>query len=303
VVRARVFLKDGRLRPVLRVLVFFPVFFVILIPFLIVSGLAGSFGSHPGNAFLSFTIFELAVLGAMLTTTLLLRRFVDRRSIESLGFTFSRAWFKLLAIGVAVGVVMQSSVFLLELSLGYVRINSLSPLQGMLAFLALTLVAWLAAAGVEEIALRGYLFQNLWEEFGPVPAAIATALFFGALHLGNPNAHAQAALTVTGIALYGLLACWIVVLTRSLWLAIGVHCAWNICEGPVYGFAVSGLKTPSLIDQTGSGPDWLTGGAFGPESGAIMVVPLALGALLIYALHRLGVFSDLPDTREAYAKT
>jgi membrane protease YdiL (CAAX protease family) len=162
VIRTNIFLKDGRLRPVLRALVFFPAFFLVLIPFLIVSGLVGSLGSHPGNSFLSFTVFELAVLGALLTATLLLRRFVDRRSIESLGFTFSKAWFKLLSIGVALGVVLQSSVFLLELSLGYLRINSLSPLQGTLAFLALTLVAWLAAAGVEEIALRGYLFQNLW---------------------------------------------------------------------------------------------------------------------------------------------
>ncbi len=234
----------------------------------------------------------------------MLRRYLDRRSTASLGFAFARPWFTLLMIGAALGLVMQSAVFLVELALGYTRVISLSPLTIGIALVAPSIPFWLFAAAAEEVPLRGYFFQNLWEEFGLIPSAILTAIFFGALHLGNPNSHASAgvtALTVVGIAGYGLLACWSVVLTRSLWLAIGVHSAWNICEGPVYGFPVSGFKTPAIVHQSGSGPDWFTGGAFGPEAGAIIIVPLALAALLLFWLQRAGAFAKLPDAREAYA--
>ena len=107
---------------------------------------------------------------------------------------------------------------------------------------------------------------------------------------------------VVAITLYGVFACWTVVVTRSLWMAIGVHFAWNTFEGPVYGFPLSGISTPTIIHQTARGPEWFTGGSFGPESGVVILIPLALAVAVIYGLRRLGAFDRLPDLREAYAK-
>jgi hypothetical protein len=71
--------------------------------------------------------------------------------------------------------------------------------------------------------------------------------------------------------------------TRQLWLPIGLHTGWNFFEGTVFGFPVSGMADfPSLIHITVKGPILLTGGAFGPEAGLVILPALGLGALLVY---------------------
>jgi membrane protease YdiL (CAAX protease family) len=80
--------------------------------------------------------------------------------------------------------------------------------------------------------------------------------------------------------------------TRQLWLPIGLHIGWNFFEGPVFGFAVSGTGSFTLIRQVPTGPDLLTGGAFGPEAGLIVIPALLLGGLLIYWYTRKKVLSQ-----------
>jgi hypothetical protein len=53
--------------------------------------------------------------------------------------------------------------------------------------------------------------------------------------------------------------------TGQLWLPMGLHLGWNFFQASVFGFAASGQGSPSLISQTPTGPDWLSGGAFGAE--------------------------------------
>jgi hypothetical protein len=69
--------------------------------------------------------------------------------------------------------------------------------------------------------------------------------------------------------------------TRQLWLPIGLHIGWNFFEGPLFGFAVSGTGPFTLIRQVPTGPELLTGGAFGPEAGLIVLPALGIGLILI----------------------
>ncbi len=52
----------------------------------------------------------------------------------------------------------------------------------------------------------------------------------------------------------------------------GLHVAWNVFEGPVYGTLVSSLNLgkPLLVAKL-SGPFYLTGGVFGPEASLVEV--------------------------------
>ena len=64
---------------------------------------------------------------------------------------------------------------------------------------------------------------------------------------------------------------------------MGMHAGWNFFQGPIFGFEVSGMGSQSLINHTLSGPEWITGGTFGPEAG-IPVIPAIILALLIMYL-------------------
>jgi len=85
------------------------------------------------------------------------------------------------------------------------------------------------------------------------------------------------------IAIFGFLRIFGWLRTNQLWLSIGMHAGWNFFQGPIFGFSVSGLDSESLIKHTITGPDWMTGGFFGPEAG-IVVVPVVLFGLIVMFL-------------------
>lgn len=63
---------------------------------------------------------------------------------------------------------------------------------------------------------------------------------------------------------------------------MGMHAGWDFFQGFVLGFAVSGMKTESLIKHTISGAGWITGGSFGPEAGILVIPFVILGLILMY---------------------
>jgi len=96
-----------------------------------------------------------------------------------------------------------------------------------------------------------------------------------------------------------LSAAWMV--TRRLWLCVGIHAAWNYTLGSVFSIAVSGHPAKGLIVGQLSGPDWLTGGAvYGLE--ASILTALVMGGLfaLLYRRARAGG-QVLPMRRRATA--
>lgn len=256
------------------------------------------------SGFSALMVGETAACALALGVALLARRFVDHRTVGSLGLSFRTKWAQLLTLGAAFGAGMQCAVFAIDLLLGYSHVAAQTSPRPALTSIGLALPLFLVGALAEEVAVRGYVLQNLWEQWGFIPAAMLSAALFAALHLGNPNSHAQLALTLAGLVAYGLWACLSVAWTKSLWLAFGCHFAWNLFEGPVLGFPVSGLRIvpASAIDQQVSGPAWFTGGRFGPEAGLGAIIALGVGLAVLYALHRSGTFDAVPDTREAYAK-
>jgi len=307
----RIVLKDGRLRPILRVFVYtIGVLFVWLLVavtignvFALFKGPAAAFIETPG--WIIYVALDVSTIGV----AVLLRTSLDRRSVDSLGLTLRTCWLRLLLLGIALGAGMQLLIFAVELVAGVTQVAGISLTGKSLGDLAGLAALLFAAAIAEEMPLRGYTLQNLWEEAGFWPAAIATSLLFAFIHIGNPHFGDHPWITAVNIAADGMWACVSVLWTRSLWLAWGQHFAWNLFEGPILGAPVSGNSFPSVVVQnTGAatissqGPlSVLTGGAFGPEGGLISLLALVVGLATLFWLYRGGAFSQLPDTREAYA--
>jgi len=80
-------------------------------------------------------------------------------------------------------------------------------------------------------------------------------------------------------------------LTRRLWLPIGIHAGWNFTQGGIFGVSVSGHPSGGLLDGTLSGPEWLSGGVFGVEASIVAVIlGIALGTTLLLMAWRRGRF-------------
>ena len=81
------------------------------------------------------------------------------------------------------------------------------------------------------------------------------------------------------------------VLTRRLWMAIGIHFAWNFTQAGLFGVNVSGVSLGGLLESMLSGPDLISGGSFGVEASLFTVaLGLALGVFFLVLAHRRGNF-------------
>ena len=136
------------------------------------------------------------------------------------------------------------------------------------------------AALFEELLVRGYPFMVLREAAGAPLALLLTSAVFGVLHWTNPGATVGSVLIVT---LAGLFLGGVLLATRSLWAAWTAHLAWNATLGAVFHAAISGLAVPTpdyrVVD---AGPDWLTGGVWGPEGGAGAAAGMSAAILYLW---------------------
>ena len=140
----------------------------------------------------------------------------------------------------------------------------------------------------EELLFRGILFRWL-EEFGGSWFALAvTSALFGLAHIFNPNATWWSSFAIAVEA--GLLLGAAYMVTRSLWLPIGLHVAWNFTQGEVFDVPVSGVATAGLVEAELGGPDWLSGGTFGLEASVIALVVASLAGLwMLRRAHQRGL--------------
>jgi membrane protease YdiL (CAAX protease family) len=188
----------------------------------------------------------------------------------------------------AVGAALGSAALLVTAALlwGMQRLHFVAvvaPEGGIVAdswgATALRLCVILAPAALwEELAFRGYLQGVAVEASGDQRVARAvTSVAFGAIHLMNPGAN----LRTTGIV---MLAGWCLSLVRErrgLPAAFTAHFAWNWVMAAVLHVPVSGqpFATPGYR-ATVDGPDWLTGGSWGPEGSIVAAAVLGMAAYL-----------------------
>jgi membrane protease YdiL (CAAX protease family) len=188
--------------------------------------------------------------------------------------------------GFLVGAGLLSAVTGTLLACGAYQVVGLGAGAGARA-LGNALLLFFFVAVFEEILFRGIVFRLLEQGLGSWVALALSALLFGFIHRTNPGATTLSALAIALEA--GVLLAAAYVATRSLWVPIGLHTAWNLFEGPVYGARVSGIQLPSLLDARFVGPAWLTGGDFGPEAGLpAVVLGGALGVLFLVLAARRG---------------
>src|SRR5215468_7367401 len=146
------------------------------------------------------------------------------------------------------------------------------------------------AAIIEETLMRAILFRIVESSLGTWAALLLSAALFGVGHAFNPGATVVSTLAIALEA--GVLLAAALILTRRMWLAFGLHAAWNFTEGGVFGAAVSGFDhAHGLLRSRFHGDPGITGGAFGPEASIIAVaICLAAGCALLVLARRRGRF-------------
>lgn len=274
--------ESRRLRAGWRILAFFLVF--IAIAAVVMITVRTVLGSLRRGSDLQFVLLGISATAAVFTA----RRHLDKKTVTSLGLEWDRFAVLDLLSGIVNSAFVMAGVFFVMLGANLIQFHGFTwwgddPAPGtrLLGFVfpvaiailfKLAIVAWW-----EELAFRGYLLQNLIDGIGLKWSIVLSSLVFGLGHLFNPNATLLSALLIALITpqlIYAYLK------TGRLWLPIGIHLGWNFFQASVFGFAASGQVSPSLISQSPTGSDWLSGGQFGAE-GSILILPFTLLSCLV----------------------
>ncbi|GAA4715916.1 CPBP family intramembrane metalloprotease [Sphingomonas lutea] len=142
------------------------------------------------------------------------------------------------------------------------------------------LATTIVPAVMEEMFFRGILFRWVEEFTGSWAALVLTSALFGLAHIGNDNATWFSSFAIAVEA--GVLLGGAYMLTRSLWMPIGLHAAWNFTQGFIFDVPVSGIDSQGIVEARLSGPELLSGGQFGLEASILaLLVATAAGVWLI----------------------
>ncbi len=284
---SRIFLKGDRLRPTWRVIVYI---LILLLTIWILGMLLGLlWGTFRPPKELFMPLMMLAYLADVLLVTYLARYFLDGRPLRDLGLRHYPGWLTDVAVGAGLGALLISLVFLAELAGGWLEVRGFAWQNGMKPNLLLGLgIAFFdfAVVGInEELIARGYILQNLAEEWGMTVAVVSSSVLFSLAHLGNPHSDLESTIN---LIVAGILFASGYLVTRSLWLPIALHFSWNFFQGPIVGYPVSGTSLgPRLLRTSVRGPELITGGAFGPEGGLIGLGVTFLGIALLWLWGRI----------------
>lgn len=238
---------------------------------------------HPGPKApihpISMAIGEGVVILAVVIATLTMS-WLEGVSVFSYNLALRRA-LPLCLGGVLFGVValgLLAAMLLLTHS-ATLRYGSLTPAQNW-RYGSEWLIGSLMIGVAEELTFRAYLFATFTRGINFRWAAIITSLSFGAAHLGNPGETIIGIIAVFG---FGALMCITIWRTGSLWLGIGIHGGWDYAENYIFGAHDSGNNCfGTLLTLDPRGPNFLSGGATGPEGSIFCVLTLILMALVTW---------------------
>lgn len=237
--------------------------------------------SLPISGLLRGAVVVAVTLPLVYAAYYVLVHFIERREITELS---APGAVRETAQGLAIGAVLFGSIMALLALAGTFKIVGMNHPGVLLA----PLMFAVSSAVFEEIFFRGVLFRLIERGLGSWIALAISAAAFGGLHLMNENATVIGALAImlqAGIAMGAAF-----MMTRRLWLPIGIHLAVNFAQSGIIGTAVSGNEAgQGLMHAVFVGPDWLTGGVFGVEASIVTVaVGLAVSLAFIWRAGQKG---------------
>ena len=267
---------------------------IYLFLFLIVLGLTQSARlsllerslSWPETTAGAFYLF--AGSAGMLAVTALSRRFLDRRPWQGIALPAIWKGGSHILLGWLAGCGLIAILFVIEYMLGWIRIEgnevAASGWGVALDWIVSGILLKFTIGFTEEIAFRGYIFQNMAEKFPLWLALILTGILFAIVHGNQGSGYFVSVLLISAFLSMTRLG------TRSLWFAIAFHGGWDWMQSEVLG--IMNVNKPNyghaLLHVSQHGPGLFAGRAPAIEGGllALLLAAFAFVCAWSYAKRR-----------------
>ncbi|MCO6509743.1 MAG: CPBP family intramembrane metalloprotease [Aridibacter famidurans] len=210
-------------------------------------------------------------------------KLLEHLPFKALGASFTKYWLKDLILGLLLGAAAVVIAVGIAAMFGGLSFGFNDEAGGTILMAALvSLGIFTAGAAFEEAFARGYIFQTFVRSNLAWLALLLTSAIFASGHIGNPS---SGTFSFVNTFLAGIWLGAAYLKTRTLWLAFGLHVAWNFVLGTVFGIEVSGLTQLSeypILREMDTGPEWITGGKYGLEGGIACTVALVVSTAALW---------------------
>jgi hypothetical protein len=244
------------------------------------------------RVFIGSTISRAGMIAAVLLLCApVISKVFDANSGEIL-FPLKKRWLRDVMAGLGITALSMTLIFLVEMAFGWLKIEKLalsgSPMDAVFRAIWMALLVNMVAAVGEEVLFRGLLVTGLKKAWDASGALFISAVIFGASHiLVTGAAQTSLLIFIPLLALPGVMLGWAYLRSGNLWLATGIHFAWNFFQDSVFNLA-SRPTSDSLIgfETSQIGPAWFMGTSYGIEVGLAGIIVLALVILGIWLYTR-----------------
>lgn len=204
-------------------------------------------------------------------------RLIEKRELTELSFSNALREF---GLGFLVGFGLFASVILILWFLGLYTVNGFEFIP--LLLLGALLGAFVSALA-QELIFRAVIYRITEEWLGTWWAVAISAILFGLIHLSSAGATIFSTIAVALQA--GVILAAVYTLTHRIWMALGLHMAWDFANDGIFGVGIAGQSGETLrglFQASLNGPELLNGGKFGIEASIIALVIVLLAGIAIF---------------------
>lgn len=180
-------------------------------------------------------------------------------------------FFKNSLIGVVIGFLWLGSVVAVLLLTKTMNIQG----QNNIDYIWIWILASLLNSVMQELLMRGYLYQLWKQKYNVIVAAVLTTILFSAMHGG---AFEAGIIPVLNVVTMSILVTLLLEYTGTIIAPIIAHFTWNTIGAIIFGGVSLASDYPNLLNSTFQGNPLLSGGIYRIE-GSIIV--LAVNLILI----------------------
>lgn len=168
-------------------------------------------------------------------------------------------------VGLMTGILWLGIVVAILMAIGVMKIEG----QNKIEFIYIWIIASLLNVAMQELLLRGYLYQLIKYKYNSIISAIITTILFTAIHGGAFEAGIIPVLNVVTMSIFVTL---LLEYTGTLLAPIIVHFVWNTVGAIILGGVSLADDYPHLLNSVFQSNSLLSGGAYKIEGSIIVLI-------------------------------
>lgn len=180
-----------------------------------------------------------------------------------------------------IGLGFLTGLAWIGMSAGILYLTGTLKIMGMnrIPYLGLWIASVFLNALMQELLVRGYLYQLIKKKYQTLAAAVITTVLFTALHGGALEA---GIIPVCNVVTMSLFMTVVLEYTQSLLAPVLIHFIWNAAGAVILNGVVLAQDYPHLLNTEFAGNQLLSGGVNQIEGSIIVLVLNILFTILFF---------------------